>query len=58
VGFYKTEAIVLRTREWREADQLVTLLSPDLGRFKVVARGARNPEAVCAGESSPLPRPD
>ncbi|NLC06742.1 MAG: DNA repair protein RecO [Syntrophomonadaceae bacterium] len=54
MGFYKTEAIVLRTREWREADQLVTLLSPDLGRFKVVARGARKPRSRLRGGIQPF----
>jgi DNA repair protein RecO (recombination protein O) len=49
VGFYKTEALVLRNREFREADQLVTLLSPDYGKLKVVARGSRKPKSHLRG---------
>jgi len=49
VGFYKTEALVLRNREFSEADQLVTLLSPDYGKLKVVARGARKPKSRLRG---------
>lgn len=45
MGFYKTEALVLRNREFNEADQLVTLLSPDYGKLRVIARGARKPKS-------------
>jgi DNA repair protein RecO (recombination protein O) len=38
---YKTEAIVLRSREVREADRLITVLSPALGKLPVTVRGAR-----------------
>ena len=49
MGFYKTEALVLRNREFNEADQLVTLLSPDYGKLQVVARGARKPKSRLRG---------
>ena len=38
---YKTEAIVLRSRSVREADRLITVLTPTLGKLPVTVRGAR-----------------
>ena len=38
---YKTEAIVLRSRSMREADRLITVLTPNLGKLPVTVRGAR-----------------
>jgi DNA repair protein RecO (recombination protein O) len=38
---YKTEAIVLRSRPMREADRLITVLTPNLGKLPVTVRGAR-----------------
>lgn len=49
MGFYKTEAVVLRNRDFREADQLVTLFSLDYGKIKAVARGARKPKSRLRG---------
>ncbi|MBI1908724.1 MAG: DNA repair protein RecO [Deltaproteobacteria bacterium] len=36
-----TEAIVLRSREFQEADRLVTLFSPDIGKFTGIAKHAK-----------------
>jgi DNA repair protein RecO (recombination protein O) len=38
---YKTEAIVLRSRDAHEADRLVTVLTPSMGKLMVTVRGAR-----------------
>jgi DNA repair protein RecO (recombination protein O) len=38
---YKTEAIVLRSRPAREADRLITVLTPSMGKLLVTVRGAR-----------------
>jgi len=43
MALYKAEGIVLRTRAWGEADRIVTLLSPERGKFTVMAKGARRP---------------
>jgi len=37
---YRCEAIVLRAQPFGEADRLATLLSPELGKIRAVARGA------------------
>jgi DNA repair protein RecO (recombination protein O) len=38
---YKTDAVVLRSRPGREADRLVTILTPAAGKLLVTVRGAR-----------------
>ncbi len=51
---YSTSAIVLRTRLIGEKDRVMTLLSPDEGKFDAVARGARNPKSKLAATSQPF----
>lgn len=38
---YKTDAVILRTRDYREADRLVTLFTRDRGKVQAIARGTR-----------------
>ena len=51
---YSTTAIVLRTRIIGEKDRVMTLLSPEEGKFDCVARGARNPKSKLAATSQPF----
>lgn len=51
---YSTSAIVLRTRLIGEKDRVMTLLSPDEGKFDAVARGARSPKSKLAATSQPF----
>lgn len=37
----KTEGIVIRTRDYGEANKIVTIMSHDLGKISVLARGAK-----------------
>lgn len=46
---YRTEAIILRRSDFGEADRLLTLFSPDLGKFRAVAKGARKPQSRKTG---------
>jgi DNA repair protein RecO (recombination protein O) len=46
---YRTEAIVLRRTDFGEADRLVTVLTPDRGKLKLVAKGARKPASRKSG---------
>lgn len=46
---YATEAIVMRRDDYGEADRLVTLLTPDYGKLRVLAKGARKPTSRKAG---------
>ncbi|MCB0076420.1 MAG: DNA repair protein RecO [Anaerolineales bacterium] len=40
---------MLSRRDWGEADRLITLLSPELGKLRVVAPGARKPSSRKSG---------
>lgn len=45
----KTEAIVLRQQEFGEADRLLTLVTPMLGKLRVLAKGVRRATSRKAG---------
>lgn len=46
---YKTEAIVLKRTNVGEADKILTLYTPHLGRLSVAARGVRRPKSKLGG---------
>lgn len=46
---YRSEAIVLRRQDFGEADRLLTLFTPGLGKIRVIAKGARKPRSRKAG---------
>ena len=46
---YRTEAIVLRRSDFGEADRLLTVLTPDRGKLRLVAKGARKPTSRKSG---------
>lgn len=46
---YRTEAIILRRQTFGEADRLLTLYTPGLGKVRVLARGVRKPTSRKAG---------
>ena len=46
---YRTEAIVLRRTDFGEADRLLTVLTPDRGKLKLIAKGARKPASRKSG---------
>ena len=54
--FYKTEGIVLRSIATLESDRLITLLSPDLGKLRIMARGARKVNSKLGGHLDVLNR--
>lgn len=37
----RTRAVIIRSQRWGDADRIVTLYSPDLGKIRCAARGAR-----------------
>jgi DNA repair protein RecO (recombination protein O) len=51
---YKTEAIVLRGLDLGEADRVLTVLTPHLGKLRVIAKGARRPRSRLGGGLEPL----
>ncbi|MBQ6535678.1 MAG: DNA repair protein RecO [Firmicutes bacterium] len=50
------EAIVLRARDWREQDRLLTLVSLEKGPETVIARGAKKPGSKLAACAQPFCR--
>jgi len=50
----KTEAIVLRSRKFRETSSIVTLYSREFGRISVVGKGARGPRNKFGSSLQPL----
>lgn len=46
---YKTEAIVIHHHEIGEADRIITLYSPYLGKLKAIAKGVRRPRSKMGG---------
>jgi DNA repair protein RecO (recombination protein O) len=53
---YRTEAIILRRRNWGEADRILTLFSPLRGKFRAKAVGVRKPRSRKAGHLEPFTR--
>ncbi|MGI8872096.1 MAG: DNA repair protein RecO [Candidatus Limnocylindria bacterium] len=51
---YKTEAIVLRAMDLGEADRVLTVLTPRLGKLKVIGKGIRRPRSRLGGGLEPL----
>lgn len=46
---YKTECIVLKQLSLSEADRILTLYTPDMGKVRAVARGVRRPKSKLSG---------
>ena len=53
---YTTEGVVLRQFDLGEADRLITLVTPDRGLVRAVARGARRPTSKVGGHVDLLRR--
>ena len=53
---YKTEAIVLKRTNLGEADSIITLYTPDLGKIRAVAKGIRRTKSKLGGHLDLLNR--
>lgn len=53
---YKTEAIILRQRKLGEADRILTLYTPALGKIEAKAKGVRKTTSRLSGHLQPLNR--
>ncbi|MCL2547605.1 MAG: DNA repair protein RecO [Symbiobacteriaceae bacterium] len=52
--YYNTQAIVLTSTNYGEADRILTLLTYERGRVRVIARGARRPRNRFTAMAQPL----
>ena len=50
----RTQGIILRSLKWGDADRIVTLYSPNLGKMRGVARGARRMKTRFGGVLEPF----
>lgn len=55
---FRTQAIVLKRRDFGEADRLLTLLTPSHGKIDVIAKGARKPTSSKTGHVELFTRVD
>lgn len=46
---YQTEAVIIRKTRLGEADRILTLYTPRLGKIHAVAKGVRRPRSKMAG---------
>ncbi|MGB8708002.1 MAG: DNA repair protein RecO [Dehalococcoidia bacterium] len=46
---YQTEAIIIKRIKLGEADRILTLYTPELGKLKAVAKGTRRPQSKLGG---------
>lgn len=51
---YRVEAVVLKTRNMREADQIVTMFSREYGKIRAVAHGVSRPTSRKRGAVQPF----
>lgn len=49
MSLYKTQALVLRSKEYAEADCLLTLLTRNKGKVRAIAKGVRKPTSRLRG---------
>lgn len=57
-GSFKTEAVVLRSIRYGEADRILHLYTPDRGRVNAIAKGSRRPKSRFGGRLEPFFRLD
>jgi len=52
--FLRTRAVIIRSQRWGDADRIVTFYSPDLGKIRGAARGARRMKTRFGGVLEPF----
>ena len=51
---YKTQGIVLNRRDWKEADKLFIVLTPDRGKIQVIGRGVKKSKSKLGSHLEPF----
>ncbi|MDD3270034.1 MAG: DNA repair protein RecO, partial [Syntrophomonadaceae bacterium] len=52
--YYRSRGIVLKTMDLREADQLVTIFTEQVGKIRAVAKGSKKPRSSLRGCIQPF----
>lgn len=55
---FRTPAIILKRRDFNEADRLLTVLTPTHGKIDIIAKGARKPTSTKTGHVELFTRAD
>lgn len=55
---FRTPALILKRRDFGEADRILTILTPERGKLDVIAKGARKPTSQRAGHVELYTRAD
>ena len=55
---FRTQAIILSRRDFGESDRLLTLFTPEHGKIRAIAKGARKPHAKVSGHVELFARSD
>lgn len=55
---YRTEAIILRRQDFGEADRILTVLTPEHGKLRLLAKGVRKSTSRKSGHLEPFTRVD
>jgi DNA repair protein RecO (recombination protein O) len=55
---FRTPAIILKRRDFSEADRLLTVLTPNHGKIDIIAKGARKPTSTKTGHVELFTRAD
>jgi DNA repair protein RecO (recombination protein O) len=55
---FRTDALILKRRDFGEADRLLTILTPRYGKLDVIAKGARKPTSTKTGHVELFTRAD
>ena len=51
---YRTRAVILSRRDYNDADRILTVFTPDLGKRELIAKGVRKTISRKAGHLEPL----
>ena len=54
MALVRTRGVILRSQKWGDADRIVTVYSPNLGKIRGVARGARRMKTRFGGVLEPF----
>ena len=55
---FRTQAIILKRRDFGEADRILTVFTPAYGKLDVIAKGARKPTSTKTGHVELFTRTD